>query len=891
MKRRWLLKTISYFAVIFFSVLLAAYVLFPFYLPVAISHFLKDSELRLLSVKVGYPTWKRLNIRKLVLARQSIGQLLLEGGRLSYEGSKGLSLYVNSVHLAYDEVKNTTRSQPPTTLVRSEYLPSVLLKRAPQLSVYVERLTHDVPGDISAQIKFADLEFSNIMLTADANSVRGQAQMSVQTQNVVLSHRFDLLIDNKNHLTFYGTKDNEEQRWLDISADMTKEQSMLVGEINSYIMLSKVSEFLPQPSMFGDVRVKNQLTLPETGAGMEGLQLAIFVDANVQQQHGLSARLDTQGQVKIKDNKAYLSLFDDAEFNNSLSYKIDNLPEFDVRVNDGLNIEMDLNSQAIKVETPLQTHVFFMRAVNNTMEHLASITQKNINIDLAAKELGFNVRTTLKSKGLSALLAELDKKNEDGIFSDKQQDIVLDGFIKTNQQSTAIAFTEDQTLELAIRSLENNNISQFTLAFPPQDFIVNHGNNTAGFFDKTINADITLSYDKPAISLENHLILRSSGQNIHAELISEPLVVDDYQLPAYIFNLNLDLAEEGLTKADFWLNNMCQQRLVEGDWQSREGASQLRLEADAFFSKQSTSKHWLNIDRLPLDVTKGELSAKLHIDTVGEKTTIAAEAKLLNGNILGEFGSFEGVQLRFSTPSSDSVDNRQEFSFETTVATANVGVDMHDIKATGVLNIQTQDDNKDDYIVLNQASAKLFSGTISLQPGRIDFGDNMDVRVNITDVDLSEVVRTQQIDGLQTTGKVSGSLPVSISAGSAVIDDGKLHNNNGGLIRYSSPLNSSTDLNEQLKLTLDVLENFNYEILNTQVNFNKGRLIFKSQISGNNPDVAGGQRVDLNLNTEVDMSSTMELLRLQSGLEAEIEQLLNNNLGGLSNTNICEQRL
>jgi hypothetical protein len=104
--------------------------------------------------------------------------------------------------------------------------------------------------------------------------------------------------------------------------------------------------------------------------------------------------------------------------------------------------------------------------------------------------------------------------------------------------------------------------------------------------------------------------------------------------------------------------------------------------------------------------------------------------------------------------------------------------------------------------------------------------------------------------------------------------DGEMRSVDNGKIRYTTPLSKSADLNEQLKLTLDVLENFDYSSLSSKIVYDADTLLLKSSIVGKNPDIKNGQTINLNLNTEVGLKGAIEVMRIQSGIDSRIEKFV-----------------
>lgn len=144
------------------------------------------------------------------------------------------------------------------------------------------------------------------------------------------------------------------------------------------------------------------------------------------------------------------------------------------------------------------------------------------------------------------------------------------------------------------------------------------------------------------------------------------------------------------------------------------------------------------------------------------------------------------------------------------------------------------------------------------------------------------------MDGLYASGKLSGRIPVHYINGQFNVSDGHMNSIDGGKIRYTTPLSQSTNINDQLKLTFDVLEDFNYTTLNSKIIYDDDTLLFKSAISGRNPTVANGRLINLNLNTEVGLKGALETMRIQSGIDLNIEAFIRSKIKHSNNQYYCQ---
>jgi len=317
--------------------------------------------------------------------------------------------------------------------------------------------------------------------------------------------------------------------------------------------------------------------------------------------------------------------------------------------------------------------------------------------------------------------------------------------------------------------------------------------------------------------------------------------------------------KEGFAKTDFTISNVCNQKILEGSLNS----NQLGIKMEKTLSASNSLTRWLNIPQLTSDISKGHLNAELNWRF--ENAWPDVRVLLENGSIGGSLGEFEGVQATFSG-------NDGYYKLVSGVESMNMGVDINDFDAQLEFDLQ----GAYEAIVVKSLQADVFDGRVKITDQKLVLGQTSLINIQIESIDLNEVIRTQNLSGLNTSGRLSGVQPLLIDEkGNVSLENGVLGSHGSGVIQYQSGVADSMDVNAQLKLTLDVLKNFHYQTLKTKTSFKNGNLIFQSSISGRNPDVASGQRVDLNLNTEVLLLPAIQAMRIQNGLEARVEKLIN----------------
>ncbi len=134
--------------------------------------------------------------------------------------------------------------------------------------------------------------------------------------------------------------------------------------------------------------------------------------------------------------------------------------------------------------------------------------------------------------------------------------------------------------------------------------------------------------------------------------------------------------------------------------------------------------------------------------------------------------------------------------------------------------------------------------------------------VVMTSLDLESIVDLADYPGVAVDGLISGYLPLIISDNGITIEEGLVGAiNPGGTIRYT-PTNPISSGNPSIQLVSDALSNYQYKTMNTEVDYdNNGDLTMEVQLQGFNPDMNGGQPINLNLNITDNIPMLLRSLR------------------------------
>lgn len=167
---------------------------------------------------------------------------------------------------------------------------------------------------------------------------------------------------------------------------------------------------------------------------------------------------------------------------------------------------------------------------------------------------------------------------------------------------------------------------------------------------------------------------------------------------------------------------------------------------------------------------------------------------------------------------------------------------------------------------LQSASAGLFGGRVSLAPAQIAVPlEKAEVKASFEALELAQVLQLAAVDGLGGDGKLSGTIPVTYTAGRITLGQAQVKALEAGQIRYApaetpaflAPGGSGAILGE-------IFSDFRYSGLTLNLGGTLGdNLTLGVRLEGNNPSFYNGHSVAFNLN----LSGAIESL-LADGLQS-----------------------
>lgn len=173
---------------------------------------------------------------------------------------------------------------------------------------------------------------------------------------------------------------------------------------------------------------------------------------------------------------------------------------------------------------------------------------------------------------------------------------------------------------------------------------------------------------------------------------------------------------------------------------------------------------------------------------------------------------------------------------------------------------------------------EMAGGTLAAEPFTVDLSDPSTLRlaVRADNVELADVLAISGIEGLSGQGRLSGRIPVALSADGARIEQGSLDAGRDGVVRYTpEELPSflrSDDL--QTQMLRNVLKDYRYEQLSLGISGSineEQRVRFKAR--GGNPDFLDGHPVELDVSFQGPLVSVLRSALAPYRAEGAIDQM------------------
>ncbi len=150
-------------------------------------------------------------------------------------------------------------------------------------------------------------------------------------------------------------------------------------------------------------------------------------------------------------------------------------------------------------------------------------------------------------------------------------------------------------------------------------------------------------------------------------------------------------------------------------------------------------------------------------------------------------------------------------------------------------------------------------------------------KLKVDGMQLDRLLQLEQQPGLEGTGVLDGSVPITLNGETITIHEGRVAvRPPGGVIRFA-PLDETRQMLVQAKpemeLVLRALENFRYDVLRAEVNYREdGTLSLETRLEGKNPDMTESPPVHFNLNVEENIPALLQSVQVVKDIEQRLEK-------------------
>ena len=313
------------------------------------------------------------------------------------------------------------------------------------------------------------------------------------------------------------------------------------------------------------------------------------------------------------------------------------------------------------------------------------------------------------------------------------------------------------------------------------------------------------------------------------------------------------------------------------------GSINMKLPALEFTGTGNSLSSYLRGWPYPADVMTGTLALDLDVQLqpnlvvidsaeVDRAMAITASTKLVLTDVAGFYTEnfFRGLHTTIEAVYDSSALSLPVTTppLSLTVDELNVGVPITDV----ALNYQF--DASSHIVNVSSIFGKLLDGTISATDLSYDFSkERNDMTFGFSGLRLDHMLELAEYQGIEAIGAVSGELPVSIIDGKVKVDAGKLYADApGGSIRYLDAPPAGQG-NPAMDLVNQALSNYQFESLESSIDYSPdGELLLGMQLRGHNPDMNGGQAINLNLNISDNIPTLLKSLRAGRVIEEFLQE-------------------
>jgi hypothetical protein len=321
---------------------------------------------------------------------------------------------------------------------------------------------------------------------------------------------------------------------------------------------------------------------------------------------------------------------------------------------------------------------------------------------------------------------------------------------------------------------------------------------------------------------------------------------------------------------------------LEHEWSTGRGSAHGLLDPIVFDRTTFRVGHLWSPWVYPIDVNEGSLGGSFDIrwTTNGHQQfqVQGGSADIVMERLGGRYRDV--VITGMSTKIKVAVEGLERVTLsraaEVSVASLHTGVDVTDLTMTveGEWDLH----EKLPLVEVRNIRCGLLGGTATSQGLRADLSyPPYGLTVLVRELDLHKILSLEQQKGLEGTGTLDGSIPVTVTSQGLTVKDGVFEARPpGGVIRYAASPEAAqavTQANANMQIVLQALSNFHYNVLQVATEYaESGTLHVQARLEGKNPDQKKIPPLHVNLMVQENIPALLNTLRLVNDLEDSVRQ-------------------
>jgi hypothetical protein len=312
------------------------------------------------------------------------------------------------------------------------------------------------------------------------------------------------------------------------------------------------------------------------------------------------------------------------------------------------------------------------------------------------------------------------------------------------------------------------------------------------------------------------------------------------------------------------------QLAVTHDMVKGKGSMQLRTSKRLNLDDENiTLAHLYTPWQYPFTLDRGKVAVKAAGNWAKKNSFhLSAFVSVTNGDGVYKKFLFKGLNVRQDLVVFPRLYSKSDGSFSLQHLVG--AIDITDIQSK--LNFSRSKKGRKPQIIITDFQAALFDGRITCPKIIYDLNQpETTVAIDLKNIDLAQIIELVKMNNLQVTGKIHGSLPVTLSGKDISMKKGLLLNElPGGEIHYTA---AGIDASSMTGYALKAVENFQYNSLKATASYlPSGQLALDISLQGHSPSLDTDRPVHFNIHAEQNLPALMQSLRFSKGLTDELDK-------------------